>query len=151
MGKEKQSTLPPKLNLRAADTGQPKTVYTNAAVLSAFVGQIPDGATILHQDGRRGNIRLPNLGWATLTECVHVAEEKVGDGYQLLRMPLDVKCGAATGGLCRKGHRLSLNGLPDENTLFWSGYRVCRICDAPEGLPDFDSRYLYNRQFGLAA
>lgn len=147
----------PKLNLKS-DTGQSKTVYTNVAVLSAFVGLIPEGAMILHQDRRRGNVRLPNLGWVTSTECVYVVEPlpgqryaEPGDGYRLLRMPLDVKCGAATGGLCRNGHRLSLNGREDANTLIWSGNRVCRICDAPEGLPDFDSRYLYNRQYGLAA
>jgi hypothetical protein len=142
----------PKLNLRT-DTGQPKTVYTNVAVLSAFVGQIPDGAVILHQDSRRQNCRLPNLGWVTLTECTYIVES--GDGYELLTIPLDVKYGPATGAFCGKDrdpHRLSLNGQEDANTLFWgSGNRVCRICNALDGLPEFDSRYLYNRQFGLAA
>lgn len=138
----------PKMNLRA-DTGQPKTVFTNVAVLSAFVGQIPDGAMVLYQDGLRGNCRLPNLGWVTTTECVYVVE--ADDGYQLLKVPINLNSGATTGGLCRNGHRLSLNGLEDANTLFWSGNRVCRICDAPGGLPEFDSRYVYNRQFGLAA
>jgi hypothetical protein len=130
----------PKLNLRAAATGQPKTVYTNVAVLSAFVGNIPDDATILHRDRLRGNCRLPNLGWVTLTECTYVVES--GDGYTLLTVPIDLEHGPATGAFCRNGHRLALNRRDDDNTLVWGvGNRVCRICNAPHGLPALDQSY----------
>jgi hypothetical protein len=70
-------------------------------------------------------------------------------GFGLVKVPTNLTALPVTGWR-RNGHRLSLNGLEDANTLFGSGKRVCRICGAPQGLPEFDSRYLYNRQFGLA-
>jgi hypothetical protein len=93
-----------KVSLKS-DAGQPKTVYTNLAVLTAFFGEeIPGNATIIHRDGLRENCRLINLGWVTLTECVYVVES--GDGYELVRIPVDVKGGPATGAFCRNGHPL---------------------------------------------
>jgi hypothetical protein len=134
----------PKINL-TADTGERKTVYTNVAVLTAFIGNLPDGATVLYRDGSRRNCRLPNLGWVTLTECVYIVE--AGDGYQQVSVPLPLDLGALpVTGECRNGHRLSLNGMEDDNTLFWGGGRVCRICDAPNGLPELVQ---YSLQFGV--
>ncbi|CAN5627917.1 hypothetical protein BH09ACT8_BH09ACT8_61490 [soil metagenome] len=131
-----------KLNL-AIDKGRSKIVYIKHAVIGAFIGKIPGDAIVIHQDHRRGNCRLPNLGWITQTECVYIVED--ADGYHLVRIPVDVKHGAATGAWCRKGHRLSLNGQEDVNTLFWSGGRTCLVC-APNGLSELVQ---YSLQYGV--
>jgi HNH endonuclease len=138
----------PKINL-TADTGERKTVYTNVAVLTAFVGPLPDGATVIYGDRSRRNCRLTNLGIRTPTECVYFVE--AGDGYRAVTVPLpaDLRVLPVIG-QCDKKHRLSLTGLPDDNTLFWgrNGNRVCRKCHAPNGLPECDPRHVYHLYFG---
>jgi hypothetical protein len=140
--------LESKINL-TADCGKRKTVYANVAVLNAFVGDIPAGAVVLYRDRQKSNCRLPNLGLLVGDEFVHF--EECGDGYRQVRTP--VLCDLTRLpllGECRNGHRLSLTGLPDANTLFWSGGRICRQCDAPNGLPAPDARHIYNKHFGTA-
>jgi NUMOD4 motif len=132
----------PKISL-TADSGERKTVYTGIAVLAAFIGELPDGAVVLYRDGSKQNCRLINLGYETSAERVFVVEE--GDGYQLVRTTLNFGVLPVIG-QCSKGHRLSLNGQPDDNTLFWGRNRVCRQCDAPNGLPEFAQ---YSLEFGV--
>jgi hypothetical protein len=136
----------PKISL-TADSGERKTVYTGIAVLSAFIGEFPDDAVVLYQDGSKQNCRLINLGYETSAERVFVVEE--GDGYQLVRTTLNFGVLPVIG-QCSKGHRLSLNGQPDDNTLFWgrNGNRVCRKCHAPNGLSECDPAHVYNKHFG---
>lgn len=149
----------PKLNLRN-NNGQPATVFVNAAVLTAFVGKIPDNATVLYRDRSRRNVSLYNLGWDTPEERTLIVEGIDGSPKLITLPPVlsgrfkpSTVCRGAfvrDGGRRRKGHPLSIDGNEDENTYIWGyGNRVCRICDAPHGLPAVDTRYQYNPHFGL--
>lgn len=148
----------PKLNLRN-DDGQSATVFVNAAVLTAFVGKIPDNATVLYRDGSRLNVNLYNLGWETPEERTLIVQGIDGNPKLITLPPVlsgrfkpsTVCRGPVVNGRRRKGHPLSIDGSEDENTLIWGyGNRVCRTCDAPHGLSTVDPRYLYNRHFGIA-
>ncbi len=135
----------PKISL-IADSGVRKTVYTGVAVLTAFVGPLPNGATVIYGDRSRRNCRLTNLGIRTSTECVYFVE--AGDGYRAVTVPLPDLGVLPAIGQCSKKHRLSLTGMPDANTLFWGRNRVCRQCDAPNGLPELVQ---YSLEFGVGA
>jgi hypothetical protein len=145
----------PKLNLRN-DHGRSATVFVNAAVLTAFVGKIPDNATFLYRDGSRQNVGLYNLGWETPKERTLIVQGIDGKP-KLVTLPTVLSGRFKPSTVCRgmvvngrrlKGHPLSIDGNEDENTLTWGyGNRVCRMCDAPHGLPE--PAQVYSLHFGV--
>lgn len=93
--------------------GEAEIHYVHRLVLTAFIGQCPDGMEACHWNDNPADNRLVNLRWATRSENM----------YDRTRNGIDNN-GTKNATHCKRGH-----AYDDENTITYKdGHRACRTC-----------------------
>ncbi len=120
---------------RISVNGKPVSAYLHEWIARAFYGMPPMGYKPIHASGDRTDNRPENLIY-TWAEPHHVPSwaERWQNGW----LPAHLDAHRSHGRIkvatrCRKGHRLSMRGEPDNNTHIWGyGNRVCTVCNYVE-------------------
>jgi len=123
---------------RISVQGRGVTAYLHEWIARAFYGMPPTGYKPVHANGDRSDNRVANLIY-TWAEPEHVPSwAERWDGNAWLYAPTDTvrshgRIKVATH--CRNGHRLSMTGEPDHNTMVWGyGNRICTRCNDTTGI-----------------
>lgn len=101
------------MNVSLSLCGNSKTYRLHRLVMRAFVGQVPEGMEVCHENGDALDNRLANLRYDT-----HSANM-----FDAIRQGTHFASTPATH--CKNGHEFT----PENTIRRVAGYRLCRICN----------------------